>query len=161
MPTHLPAGDEEVDPFEVMRWAQEQAQFLSPPQTLVLWYLCLNAWHKPDNPENEHVGTVLSGRTPLSKIRMRTGLSDRGVRDALNALQDKGYIFRESKPGWGQSRIEVFWSEGADEFRAELRAGVVDLPEAMKRKVKTRERGLTVVSDADIVEFPLRRETPQ
>lgn len=161
MSIYLPDDNEEVKPHEVMEWAQEQAKFLSPTQTYVLWYLCLNAWRTPNNPEEAHVGQVLSGRTALSKIQMRTGLSDKAVRDALNALQDKGYILRQSKAGWGQSRIYVFWGGGADERRAEFRRGVRDLPEAMKRKVKTRPKRITGDYGDNIVEFPLRYQTPE
>ena len=130
----LPPG--EVDLHEVMEWAQEQAQFLSPTQTLVLWYLCINAFRTSNNREGREPGDVLSGRTSLRKIQMRTGLSQRAVRYALDGLQDLGYIWAEHKPGNGQSRIMVFWSEHSDEIRAEMRAGVRDLPEALKRPVK-------------------------
>lgn len=147
----LPTG--EVQQYEVLEWAQEQAQYLTPTQTLVLWYLCINAWHTPNNSEGAQEGMVLSGRTPLRKIQMRTGLGERTVRDALNALQDNGYIWRESKPGNGQSRICVFWHEGADERRAEFRAGVRDLPEAMKRKSKALEEPVSGVYEDNIVEF--------
>jgi hypothetical protein len=159
--THLPGDNEEVYQYDVMRWAQEQAKFLTPPQTLVLWCLCLNAWYKPDNTENAPVGQVLAGCTPLSKIRMKTGLSDRAVRDALNALQDNGYIYRESKAGWGKSTILVFWSEGADEIREEFRAGVRDLPESIKRKPRTHSKRIIGDYGDNIVEFPLRHQTPE
>jgi DNA-binding MarR family transcriptional regulator len=152
----LPTG--EVQKYEVLEWAQEQAQFLTPTQTLVLWYLCINAWNSPSNREGAPAGQVLSGRTALRKIRMRTGLSDRAVRDALHHLQDAGYIWRESKHGNGQSKIVVFWIESADEMRAEVRAGVREIPEGMRRKPKKRA---TPVVRGNIIEFPFRRETPQ
>jgi hypothetical protein len=86
----------------------------------------------------------------LRKIQMRTGLGERTVRDALNSLQDAGYIWRKSLPGNGQSQIMVFWSAGADERRAEFRAGVRDLPEGLRRKPK---KELTPVSEGNIIEF--------
>lgn len=152
MTTYL--SDGEVTQHEVMAWAQEQAKFLSPTQTLVLWYLCINAWHTPTNPEGAHAGQVLSGRTVLRKIQLNTGLSDKAVRDALNALQDEGYVWRKSLPGNGQSQIAVFWSAGADERREEFRAGVRDLPEGFKRTTpKTKKRHLTAVSEGNVVAF--------
>lgn len=147
----LPLG--EVSPHDVMEWAQEQAQFLTPTQTLVLWYLCINAWHTATNNEGRSPGDVLSGRTSLRKIQMRTGLSQRAVRYALDGLQDKGYVIAEHQPGNGRSAISIFWHEGADEVRKEVRAGVRDFPEAMKRKVNTRQKRISGSSEDNIVEF--------
>lgn len=128
----LPQGGVTLN--EVMEWAQEQSQFLTPTQTLVLWYLCINAFRTDENPEGALAGYVFSGRVPQAKICLRTGLSRHAVRDALIDLQDTGYIIYQSKRGRGESECVVFWSETADEMRAEVRAGIREIPEGMKRK---------------------------
>lgn len=148
----LPTG--EVGLHEVMEWAQDQAQFLTPTQTLVLWYLTINAFRTDNNREGREPGDVMSGRTALRKIQMRTGLSQRAVRYALDDLQDLGYIYADHRPGNGRSRVAVFWSEGADERRAEARAGVRALPEGLKRTQKSREPHLKVVTEATVT--PIR-----
>jgi DNA-binding transcriptional ArsR family regulator len=157
--TSLPEG--EVSPREVLEWAQEQAKFLTPTQTHVLWYLCINAFRKPDNPEDAPVGQVLRGRTPMRKIRLNTGLSERAIRDALNALQNAGYIYREFRSGNGTSEILVLWTEDMDDVRTEIRAGVRDLPERFKRASRERSPRIVESSDAVIVQFPLRHEVPE
>jgi DNA-binding MarR family transcriptional regulator len=149
--TSLPSG--EVRQYDVLEWAQEQAKYLTPTQHHVLLYLCINAWHTPDNNENAPAGMVLSGRTAMSKIQMRTGLSERTVRDALNALQDNGYILRKSKPGNGQSVIGVLWQEDHDDIRAEIWAGVRDLPKEWKRDVRPPAKRIVGGSEGNIVEF--------
>lgn len=150
----------EVRLDEVMAWAQEQAQFLSPTQHHVLLYLCINAWRTPHNPEQQQTGGVLSGRTRLRKIRMGTGLSERAIRNALDGLQDAGYILAKHQPGNGASEIHVFWFEGADAFREEFRAGVRDLPKMLQRPKKTNERNVAP-AEGNVVQFPLRHEVPQ
>lgn len=158
----LPTG--EVQQHELLEWALGQAKFLTPTQAHVLLYLCINAWHTDTNPEGSPAGQVLRGRTALRKIQLFTGLSERTIRDALNALQDEGYVWRDSKPGNGQSRIVVFWSEGSDDRREEYRAGVRDLPEAFKRTGPEPKQELTAVTDAVILPFGTgksRRNTRQ
>lgn len=155
----LPFG--EVQQHDVLEWAQDQAQYLTPTQHHVLLYLCINAWHTPDNKENAPVGVVLSGRTSLRKIQMKTGLSERAVRNNLNALQDAGYILRDSLPGHGQSVIGVLWREEYDEIRAEIRAGTRDLPKEWRRAVKPSKERIVGSSDGNIVQFPLRHEVPE
>lgn len=147
----LPLG--EVTQHEVLEWAQEQAQYLSPTQAHVLLYLCINAWHTASNHEGRSPGDVLSGRTALSKIQMRTGLSEKTVRRALDALQDAGYIVANHQPGNGKSKIGILWHAGADEMRAEVRAGVRTIPEAMKRTIVTRTKPIVGVNGTNIVEF--------
>lgn len=147
----LPLG--EVTQHEVLEWAQEQAQYLSPTQSHVLLYLCINAWHTASNHEGRSPGDVLSGRTALSKIQMRTGLSQRAVRYALDDLQDAGYIVASHRPGNGKSSIGILWHAGADEMRAEVRAGVRDIPDAMKRVVKTRTKPIVGSNGTNIVQF--------
>ena len=146
--TSLPDG--EVDLYEVMEWAQEQAQFLAPSSTLVLWYLCINAFRTHTNREGRQPGEVMSGRTPMSKIQMRTGLSESSVRRALRDLQDAGYIIAEHKPGNGQSHVTVFWAEVYDDMRAEFRAGVRALPGAFKRAVREPKEGPKLAPVVDI-----------
>ena len=143
--------EEEVYLSEVVEWAQEQTQFLTPTQAHVLLYLCCNAWTS-DNPEGP-IGQVLSGRTALRKIQMGTGLSQRTVRYALDALQDNGYIWCKHAPGNGKSQIVIFWSEAADERRAEFRAGVRPLPEGFKREIKRRPKRIAGDSGSNIVQF--------
>lgn len=146
--------NEEVHLYEVMAWAQTQAQYLSAPShTIVLWYLCANAWCTPDNKEGAAPGDVLSARTSLRKIQMGTGLSARAVRYALDALQDAGYIVAKHRPGNGQSEIAVLWFEEADEIRAEMRAGVRSLPDTWKREIKRRPKAITGIKDGNIVQF--------
>jgi DNA-binding MarR family transcriptional regulator len=147
----LPLG--EVSQHEVLEWAQEQAQYLSPTQSHVLLYLCINAWHTTSNHEGRSPGDVLSGRTALSKIQMRTGLGKTAVKDALDALQDAGYIVANHRPGNGKSWISVYWSESADDIRAEVRAGVRALPEVLRREIKTRPKRIVGSSADNIVEF--------
>ncbi len=147
----LPLG--EVTTHAVLEWAQEQAQYLSPTQTHVLWYLCMNAWYTTSNRERATPGDVLSGCTSLRRIQMKTGLGKTAVRAALDGLQDAGYIWADHKPGNGSSRISIFWNEGADEVRAEVRAGVRDFPEGMKRKIVTRPKRIVGSSGDNIVQF--------
>lgn len=142
----LPSG--EVASYEVSEWVQEQAQFLSPTQTFVLWYLAANAWHTPDNPEGRLVGDVLSGRCLLSSIKHRTGLSEKAIRNALKDLQRQGYIIAQLRPGNGQSRITVFWEGKFDQIRAEFRSGAKPLPKHFDLPVKVQKsRHLATVVD--------------
>lgn len=150
--TSLPDGEVHLD--EVMAWAQEQSQYMmSPSQTLVLWYLCINAFRHETNYEDRYPGDVLSGRVSLSKIQMGTGLSQRAVRYALDDLQDWGYICAVHKPGNGKSRITVYWTSDADEMRAEVRAGVRTIPVGFKRETQSPgPRPLAVL--ATVIPFP-------
>lgn len=152
--------DGEVTSHEVWEWAQEQAKHLSPTQTLVLWYLCLNAWRKPNHPEGSLPGQVLSGRVSISRIRVRTGLSERAIRNALRELRYAGYIIYDLKPGNGASEITVVWNEGADARREEYRAGVRDLPEYFQRPKKKPSKSNTGDLEHNILPFPLRHEVP-
>src|SRR5687768_7752447 len=97
----------DVSTHEVNGWVQDQAQFLAPTRLLVLWYLSANAFYSTENPEGRLPGDVMSGRTALSKICLRTGLAERTVRDALRDLQAEGYIVAAHQPGNGHSRITV------------------------------------------------------
>ena len=146
---NLPDG--EVSLYEVMEWAQEQAQFLTPTQSLVLWYLCVNAWRKEHNREGREPGEVMSGKASIRRIQMGTGLSERSVRYALDALQDNGYIYCEHRNGRRFSGIVVFWSGGADDRRAEFRAGVRDLPEAMKRTTRPVKKKGKVAREGNVI----------
>lgn len=130
--TSLPDGD--VGQFDVMRWAQEQAIYLSPPAAHhVLLYLCLNAFYKGDNPEGRSPGDVLSAYASMAKIQRYTGLSESSVRRALRTLEDNGYVSARMLPGKGKSEIGIFWTASADEMREEFRAGIRDLPKGMRR----------------------------
>lgn len=157
--TSLPSG--EVTLHEVMEWAQEQAQFLTPTQTHVLWYLCLNSWRKPGNKEAASPGQVLSGRAPLRKIQMGTGLSKRAVIYALDSLQSKGYIVRDHQPGHGRSEVLVLWEASDDEFRAEVRAGVRKVPESFQKPTRTATPGKKETALAIILPFPSVHDVQQ
>lgn len=150
--TSLPRGGE-VRQHRVLAWALEQAQYLTPTQHHVLLYLCINAWHTADNNEAAPVGMVLTGRTALRKIQMGTGLSQRAVRNALDGLQDAGYILCAHKPGNGQSHIGILWWEEFDEIREEFRAGARDLPKDWRRTIKPRPKRITGNSEGNIVQF--------
>jgi DNA-binding PadR family transcriptional regulator len=149
----LPPG--EVDLHDVMGWAQEQSVFLrSPSMRLVLWYLCVNAFRHVNNPENREPGDVLSAYATVARIQRGTGLSDKSVREALQELQDEGYIVADLKHGRGKSRITVFWTEQADERRADFRDGIRDLPKGFQRTPKSTAPTLELVSqDAKILPF--------
>lgn len=151
--TSLPRGGEDVKQDRVLAWALEQAQYLTPTQHHVLLYLCISAWHKADNPENEPMGMVLSGLTALRKIQMGTGLSQRAVRNALDGLQDAGYILCKHRPGNGRSDIAVLWWEDFDEIREEFRAGVRDLPKEWQREIQRRPERIVGSSGSNIVPF--------
>lgn len=146
-------SDGSVTLHDVMEWAQDQAQYLSPSQTLVLWYLCINAFRSSDNPEGRSAGDVMSGRVSMRKIQMRTGLGERTVRDALRDLQEMAYLRAEMVPGNGHSRISVFWEPGFDELRSEIRAGVRPLPKAFQRVAKGRPERVEKQEDAVVLEF--------
>ena len=153
----LPPG--EVALHEVMAWAQEQTPFLPhASQRFVLWYLCVNAFRYEDNPEGRHVGCVLSAYAPVARICAGTGLSERAVRGALRYLQDNGYVHAEHVPGNGKSSIAVYWTEGADERRADFRAGIRPLPKGFQRDVRTPRKAhhLAVVTN-----LPLRQPLPE
>jgi hypothetical protein len=155
----LPTG--EVSLNEVMGWAQEQTEHLrSPASRLVLWYLCINAFRHPDNPEGRDVGDVLSAYTPIARICAGTALGARTVRDALTELQEEGFILADMKRGRGQSRITVFWNEHSDQIRADYRRGIRDLPKGFKRVEQTPQVGLSPVSEATILQFPNRQDLP-
>jgi hypothetical protein len=144
--------DRDVGLYEVMGWAEEQSLHLrSPAQRLILWYLCLHAWRVEDNPEGREVGDVLSKFAAIARIQRHTGLSDKTVRAGLQELQEEGYILANMAPGNGTSTIAIFWSETADERRADYRDGIRPLPKGFQRKPK-----LEVVepTEADII--PIR-----
>ena len=149
---HLPEG--EVPLRDVMEWVQEQAQFLTPTQTHVLWYLCANAWRKPDNPEGQLTGGVMSGRTKISTICARTGLSRRTVREAMWDLQESAYIYCQYTRGRGTSAVNVFWTGAHDATRAEIRAGAKELPKALRRPAPEANEGNEEGEDAVVLKFP-------
>lgn len=151
--THSPSGGWTTR--DVNEWVMGQAQYLSPTQTLVLWYLAANAWLSECEEGKE--GEVMSGRTPTTKIMMRTGLGERTVRDALRALQDEGYIIADMQRGNGKSTITVFWDPAMDVIREEYRAGVRSLPKYFQRQEKEPVAKLQTVTEATILKFPNRQ----
>lgn len=128
-------SDGEVRQSDVMRWAQEQAEHLSPPSLHhVLLYLCLNAFYSYDNDENRSPGNVLRGRSRISTICRFTGLSRTTVKRALRGLQEAGYVIATGDGGDGPSSIAVVWWEAMDTVRAEVRAGGRELPRQFVRE---------------------------
>jgi hypothetical protein len=149
----LPPG--EVDLYDVMEWAEEQSMFLrTPGQRLVLWYLCVHAFRREDNPEGRGVGDVLSAFTSIARIQRGTGLGRSTVLEALETLQYLGYLVADLKPGNGRSRISLFWTEGSDERRADDRDGIRALPKGFR---KTPQRLEIVKQDAIILPFQSSR----
>jgi hypothetical protein len=127
-------SDGEVRSSDVLRWAQEQAIYLSPPSLHhVLLYLCINAFYKDENREGKKPGNVLTGRTRLRTIQRYTGLSRRTVQRALDGLQDQGYVLVSMDGGNEPNEIFVAWSEAMDDVRTEVRAGLRDLPKVFQR----------------------------
>lgn len=117
--------------MDVYRWVEEQMRFLDRPgsrQTLT--YLAMNAFRTEDNPEEVGEGRVMSGKATVAKIQWGTGLSRRGVFDALRDLQRQGYIIAAMEKGRGKSKIRVYWSAEAHEMRENFRAGIKPLPSA-------------------------------
>jgi DNA-binding MarR family transcriptional regulator len=161
----MPLPDGDVALRDVLEWVQEQAQFLTPTQHHVLFYLASNAFVTNANPENRKPGDVYSGRCALSKIAHRTGLSQRAVRYALDALQEAGYVVAELQPGHGKSKITVFWMEAADEMRAEFRSGSKPLPKGFQKVVKAPKKQAHLASVVDIRSgkrcHNMRQEVPE
>lgn len=137
--------------YDVIRWVQEQMVFLDRPASrLALWYLSVNAFRNTHNNEGVDVGRVLSGMTRVAKIQRGTGLSRKGVYDALHDLQSKGYILTSMVKGRGKSQIRVFWQAEANQWRADFRDGINPLPVEFQTPVKVvKER-----KDAVILQFP-------
>lgn len=128
--------DGDVRQWDVLQWAQDQARFLTPTQTLLLWYLCLNAFYKEDNPEDARVGQVLMARDDYSSMQFYTGLGRRTAQRALESLRLAGYVYVEMYPSNHRAnRIVVCWNEGFDSMRERARAGAKALPEAFQPRV--------------------------
>ena len=152
--TSLSDGD--VRQSDVIRWAQEQAIYLSPPSAHhVLLYLCLNAFYTGSNPEGKGPGNVMTGRTRLRTIRRYTGLGRATIQRALDILQDNGYVLVSMEGGRGDNQICVAWSEAMDRVREEFRAGHSDLPKIFRREVAPAP----VQEDAQVLEFRPRPVT--
>lgn len=148
--------DGEVSLHDVVGWVQEQQVFLAhPADALLLWYLSVNAFRSPNNPEHRHTGDVLSAYANLARMQRGTGRSRETVRRSLGSLQEQMYILADMKPGNGKSRVSVFWGESADARRADARDGIRPLPEGLKKQKKVKERHLSVVSDRNILQFPI------
>ena len=146
---------------EVTEWGWRQADYLTPTQHHVLLYLSQNAFLTEDNPEGAMRGQVYRARTSMAAIRRGTGLSERTVRDALRALQDQAYVLSEMSPGYGVSRIVVFWNEVADALREDFRAGVKPLPKVFRRPQRVAPETQLSDNQDNIVQFPYRQQLPQ
>lgn len=143
---------------EIEIWLEEQMLLLgTPAQRLVLWYLATHSFRREDNPEGGVPGQVLAGYTPLARIRRGTGLGDSTVRYALEYLQANGYIIAEMVPGHGKSRIFVYWTDKADDMRADYRAGIKPLMKAFQRKTTDPVKTEKKQADAVILQFPKRQ----
>lgn len=138
----LPSGD--VAQWDVMQWALEQAQYLTPTQHHVLLYLCLNAFYQADNPEDAWVSRVLTKRAEQAEIQFYTGLSRRTIYRVLYELQESGYIVYDSSNSPNKpTNITVAWREEMDELRARVRAGTAEFPPAFR--THRREPAVPVV----------------
>lgn len=144
--------------IDVQRWAMGEARFLSPTQAHLLLFLSLNAWTHIDNPEGRPVGAVLSGKTAIKQIRMGTSLGRTAVLDGLESLQSMAYLYTDLKPGNGVNEIRVLWGSEWADLREEMRAGVSELPAALRKQKKT-SKVAEPVENAVVLAFPLVRET--
>lgn len=127
-------GDGDTNQWNVLEWAFQQAQYLTPTQHHVLLYLVCHAFYAADNPEGGEVGQVMRQASYVESMTAGTGLKRMAIRNALTALQTSGYVQREvrkDKAVYGQQphMIYVLWE--ADELREGLRNGSRRLPKEL------------------------------
>lgn len=125
---------------------------------MVLLDLCIHAWRHEDNEERAPAGLVLRKHSSLAAIQRTTGLSKRAVQDALETLRRAGYVITRFRPGYGNSQIMVFWTEGADQMRADYRAGIKPLLKDFQKDEKEPRKPLEVVREGNIIQFPKVQE---
>lgn len=146
--------------WEVMAWALEQAQYMTPTQHHVLLYLSISSFYRSDNPENGEVGQVMRQSSYVSSISHGTGLKRDAIRQALVGLQVKGYLQREVRQDRGihgqqPHLMYILWEKEADDHRKGMRDGTKKLPPELLA-VPTKPSGpkdrapvLTLVQDGD------------
>lgn len=125
MSVALPDEDD-VTQWDVAQWVRTQGEHLSPTQMTLLYYLSLSAFYSKDNPEDAKVGEVLYAASSYRAISAGTGIrSNTTIREALNSMQEAGFILRDKRTGRGSDhaplRIRVVWGESFDEYREALR----------------------------------------
>lgn len=148
---------EETTQHAVVEWWMKQAGYVSPAEHHVLGVLAMSAFYTSDNREGEPPGRVMYGRSSIQSIRAATGLSESTVKRALRSLQEATYILTTERRASGARQrgpqsIHVFWNEGADDLREQIRKGLKEVPAVFLAKHKKYDR--EAVQD-NVVDLPL------
>lgn len=152
--------------WRVTQWVYGQGRFNDVYEQAVLAYLAAHAFYREPNPEGGEVGQVLYQASYFESIMTGTGIKSRkAVRSALNRLQDKAYIQRETRGPIGANephRIYVLWAE--DALREEMRDGrkrlpppLLDRPQASPRQPAPKPQ-LRVLQGGELLDRRVPRE---